>query len=374
MGDTTWNGLVVVVGASWWNGTPLAEHHIAEELTAYAPVLYVDPPTSVLTRFRNVSARDAAQEPGLRVLSDRLAVLSVRVPPLMERPVVKDLALAVLRRAILRATRRLGATDIAALVIPTLEPLFGAARERTGVLYLKDDYVAGAELAGVPAGRLERMSERLPREADVVVVVSEVLADRVRGASVEPVVIPNGVDPTTFARTPAPPCDGPRRAAFVGHLSERIDAGLLLAVVDAGVPDDDRAPSGDDGGGPPRGPCRQPRRAVDGSGAPRRVGGGPGGRYDLPPPVLHDRIQPGELAPEAPRVSRCRPSGREHRPPRRPCARVGPGHARRRAGRLRRGRHHLTRSTAVPGSRWSNDAPSLPGAPGPAVPPPWPEC
>src|SRR6478672_1637163 len=53
-----WRGLLVVVGTSFWDGVPLLERHLAAELTRYGPVLYVDPPVSFLTRFRN---RDAAR-------------------------------------------------------------------------------------------------------------------------------------------------------------------------------------------------------------------------------------------------------------------------------------------------------------------------
>ena len=51
MVGSPWDGLIVVCGASWWEGTPLLEHHVAEELTRYAPVLYVDPPSSAADTF-----------------------------------------------------------------------------------------------------------------------------------------------------------------------------------------------------------------------------------------------------------------------------------------------------------------------------------
>ncbi len=237
MVESPWDGLIVVCGASWWDGTPLLEHHVAEELTRYAPVLYVDPPSSVLTRFRNHDARSFARPPGLRRVHDRLAVLSVRVPPLMERPVVKELALAAVRRGIRSGVRKLGAEQVHALVIPNLEPLYGSAGERHRVLYVKDDYVAGAELTGLPSRRLHRLSERLPREADTVVAVSQVLADGLRSRGIEPLLIPNGVDVRVFkdAGVPSASGDAPPVTAFVGHLSERVDVRLLTAVADRGM-------------------------------------------------------------------------------------------------------------------------------------------
>lgn len=237
MVGSPWDGLIVVCGASWWDGTPLLEHHVAEELTRYAPVLYVDPPSSVLTRFRNHDARAFAHRPGLRTVHDRLAILSIRVPPLMERPVAKQLALALVRRGIRSGVRQLGAERVHALVIPNLEPLFGSAGERHGVLYIKDDYVAGAGLTGLPSRRLQRLSERLPRQADTVVTVSQVLADGLRRRGIDPQLIPNGVDVRVFedAGVPSAGGDGPPLTAFVGHLSERVDVELLTAVADRGM-------------------------------------------------------------------------------------------------------------------------------------------
>lgn len=237
MSGAQWDGLVVVCGASWWDGTPLLEHHIAEELTSYAPVLYVDPPTSALTRFRSQEARSFANRPGLRHVHSRLAVLSIRVPPLMERPVAKQLALAVMRRGVRAGVRRLGADRVRALLVPNLEPLFGSAGEEQRVLYVKDDYLAGAELMGLPSRRLQRLSGRLPQEADAVVAVSQVLADGLRSRGIDAVLIPNGVDVQVFKDAGVPPRrgDAPPVTAFVGHLSDRVDVGLLTAVADRGM-------------------------------------------------------------------------------------------------------------------------------------------
>src|SRR5690348_1587376 len=89
-----WGGLMVVCGTSWWDGTPLLERHLAVQLSRVAPVLYVDPPTSVLTRFRSREAARAAAPTGLRQVAPGICVLSPRVVPLMESPGVNALAVA----------------------------------------------------------------------------------------------------------------------------------------------------------------------------------------------------------------------------------------------------------------------------------------
>src|SRR5664280_3208815 len=102
-----WDDLVVFCGSMFWSGIRMFDQNMAEALTAYAPVLYVDPPVSALTRFRNPAAA-AAQGKGLRQVGPRLSVLSPRVLPLKERPGGKQLALAATRRAMAKAVDELG--------------------------------------------------------------------------------------------------------------------------------------------------------------------------------------------------------------------------------------------------------------------------
>lgn len=231
----TWDGLVVVMGASWWDGIPLLERHLAAELTRYAPVLYVNPTTSVLSRFRNREAASEGRGTGLRIVAPRLAVLDARVPPLQTRPVGRELAQAVLRRRLRWAVRRLGAPSVHAVVVPTLDDVFNTLGEHVRVFYAKDDYAAGAALTGVDERWISTTVRRRAREADVVVGVSPVLLEILREAGAgDPQLIPNGCLPSAFATVgppdPAAPC-----AAFVGQLSDRVDVGLLEDVVDAGV-------------------------------------------------------------------------------------------------------------------------------------------
>jgi teichuronic acid biosynthesis glycosyltransferase TuaH len=230
-----WDGLVVVMGTSWWGGPPLLEQHLARELTRYAPVLYVNPTTSLLSRFRNADAAAFAGRPGLRVRGPRLAILDVAVPPLQTRPVGRQLARVVLREALRRAVRRLGPTRVHAVIAPSLEDVFGAVGEQVSVFYAKDDYVAGAPLAGLDAEWLARSLRRTVQGADAVVAVSPVLAAELEGMGArEPHVIPNGCNPDAFSATAVPPT-GTRTVAYVGQLSNRVDVGLLESVAARGV-------------------------------------------------------------------------------------------------------------------------------------------
>ena len=127
-----WDDLIVICGTTFWSGTRLLDQHLAQELTAYAPVLYVDPPVSVLTRLRNRDAMASAHAPGLERIGQRLSLLSPRVPPLKERPVGKQVALALTRRAMRSAVRQLGSRSVRAVIVPSLNPLFGAVGGGTG--------------------------------------------------------------------------------------------------------------------------------------------------------------------------------------------------------------------------------------------------
>jgi glycosyltransferase involved in cell wall biosynthesis len=231
----SWDGLVVVMATSFWDGTPLLERHLARELTAYAPLLYVEPPISVMTRLRNREVARTAPTPGLRLVEPGLAVLTVRLPPLKDRPWAKPVSLALLRRALRRAVARLGDPEVAATVVTSLDPVLGTLHERVSVYYAKDDYVAGADLLGLPVAAVDDYVSRLCASAGLVVAVSPTLATSLAARGVEPVVIPNGCDASLFSQATLPAPTTVPTAAFVGHLSDRVDVTMLQAVVDAGV-------------------------------------------------------------------------------------------------------------------------------------------
>lgn len=233
-----WDHLVVVCGGTSWDGIRFPDQHIAERLSAYAPVLYVDPPISPLTPRRQPHLAASLRGPRLRRIGPSLARLTPVVPPGKERPGMKVLTTALARQALRHAARRLGG-DVRAVVVASLDPMFGVCDEATAVLYGTDDFVAGAELMGVPSERLRRHEQRRLDEADLVVACSPALLDKWAARGVNPVFVPNGVDEALFARTDeVPPADDiglrPPIAGFVGHLSDRIDLRYLEAVAERG--------------------------------------------------------------------------------------------------------------------------------------------
>lgn len=222
-----WLGAVVYCAGTPWDGNRGTDQHMAQRLARDAPVIYVDPP-SWRGHFPSV-------EPGhLELALPGLAVLTPHGVPGLERPVLHRVNDLLTRRAIASALKVL-AGSARALVLASCRDLFGAADERLSVFYGTDDFVAGAELMGVPEARLRRQEARNLEAADRVVVVSEPLAEKWRkpGRAVE--VIPNGVDDVLFAGVDALPFPedvelrGPI-VGLVGHLSNRIDIELLEAL------------------------------------------------------------------------------------------------------------------------------------------------
>ena len=79
--SSTWDRLVVLCAANNWDGTKLADRHMAEQLCTHVPVLYVDPPMSRLTPRNHPRCRPALDGPRLRVLAPGLARLTPVIPP-----------------------------------------------------------------------------------------------------------------------------------------------------------------------------------------------------------------------------------------------------------------------------------------------------
>jgi teichuronic acid biosynthesis glycosyltransferase TuaH len=233
-----WRDLIVFSAGTAWDGIRGTDQHIAERLASYAPVLYVDPPISHMTPRRSPERAGSLKEPRLRPIAPNLARLTPLVLPGVSRPGVSAVTDVLIRRALRRSVAALGGS-VRAVVVAAPQRRFGACGERLKVLFGTDDFVAGAELTGLPLGRLRRTEARLLREADVVVASSPTLVDKWAGMGRQPHLVPNGVDDRLFASTDQAPLpddvDLPRPiAGFMGHLSERIEVALLEAAAERG--------------------------------------------------------------------------------------------------------------------------------------------
>jgi teichuronic acid biosynthesis glycosyltransferase TuaH len=234
----TWDNLTVVCAGTPWNGIWFPEKHIADRLTAYGPVLWVDPPVSFLSPWRNPDTAASLDAPRLRLIRPGLARMTPVVLPGMRRPGMERVTELLVRRALRSAVASLGGT-VRAVVIACPDVLFGECGEQLRVVYATDDFVAGAALMGVGVAQVRRNERRLAEEADLVVGVSQPLVDHWSALGRSAVLVANGCDNSMFATTDAAPLpddvDLPRPiAGFIGHLSDRIDLSLLEAVAATG--------------------------------------------------------------------------------------------------------------------------------------------
>jgi teichuronic acid biosynthesis glycosyltransferase TuaH len=233
-----WDGLVIYCAGTSWDGTRFGDQHLAERLAKFGPVLYVDPPQSVLTRIRNPHLAGAMQEPPLRLIAPGLARLTPRALPGKGRPGIRRITEITTRLAVRRAALQLGGS-VRAVVAGSLDPMFGCWPSARKVLYGSDDFVAGAELMGLSTEWVAGCERARLDEADLVIACSPTLADKWRSMGFDPVLVPNGVDAAAFAAVDTAPWPHDVRlpspiVGLVGHLSDRIDLAMLEAVAARG--------------------------------------------------------------------------------------------------------------------------------------------
>jgi glycosyltransferase involved in cell wall biosynthesis len=235
----SWRGLVVLCAANNWDDVKLADRHMAERLAEHAPVLYVDPPLSHLTRFKNPAAAEYTRPPHLRIVAPRIARYTPMVAPKPTHPAIAGATSRLVRRQLRSAVGRLGGSAHAIISTWLFTDVYGALGEQRRVYWWQDDPVGAAAHWGASAERLGRAEERLARSSDLVVAVTQSAVARWQERGVDAAYLPNGCDAPYFAGVddvaaaadvalPSP------IAGFVGHINSRTDLALLEAIADSG--------------------------------------------------------------------------------------------------------------------------------------------
>ena len=237
--DLEWDGLVVLCAANNYDGIKLADQHMAEELSRLRPVLYVDPPLSIITAWTSPEAARSLVKPKLQYLSDRLARLTPVVQPFPTRRGMTVITNSLLRILLRRATTRLGGTVSAVVSAWPLHPIFGSCRERTRIYWAQDDFVGGAALLGLDAQLLKSTELRVAAKADAIVAANPLVNERWREFGSVSHLIPFGVDTHPYRaveKMMMPPGITLRRpiAGFIGHINDRMDLALLEEIADRG--------------------------------------------------------------------------------------------------------------------------------------------
>ncbi|HEX5117370.1 MAG TPA: glycosyltransferase [Pseudonocardiaceae bacterium] len=235
--------LTVLMSGTNWDGVRKSERALTEAMRRYTDVLWVDPPVSPATprRYRRFSEAGPVWRPTLTEPEQGVYRLTPVVLPGLTRPVVRSTTWPLVRRQVRGALATLERTPFAVISCSLDDVLRGWPAGTVTVLRGADDWVAGAELMGLPVDRLRRDERRAVTTADLVLAITPLLADRWRALGATPVLLPNGCDPEPYLRvetvTPAPlPAGFPTPVAgVVGQLNDRLDARLLAAVADTGL-------------------------------------------------------------------------------------------------------------------------------------------
>ena len=223
-----------------WDGVALPDRMLATELLQYARILWVDPPLSPITPSHLRHGTQPHLVPRLDRPRPGLVVLRSVALPLHTRPGVRLSTPALTRTQIRWALRRLRERPVAVIDCRLGRLLGHWGSGVLNVLYGTDDYVAGAELMGRDVAHIRRDEQVTLEGADLVIAVSQQLADRWAGMGATVEFIANGVAVDAYTDVdevdPAPDVDLPGPVVgVVGHLTDRIDISLLEAVVDSGL-------------------------------------------------------------------------------------------------------------------------------------------
>jgi glycosyltransferase involved in cell wall biosynthesis len=229
----------VVCAANRFEGIKLHDQHLAERLARLRPVLYVDPPASLLTAWRNPDISVSLESSRLRVEQPGLARFTPVVLPFPSRRWMAGVTTTLTRRLLRNATIQLGGRVAAVISGWPMHPVLGSCGERVRVYWAQDDFVGGAALLRLDADKLLSGEMRSAAAADVIIAANPVVADTWRQRGYSPQLIPFGVDAKAYEAVDerARPADVDLPSpivGFVGHINERIDLPLLEATAATG--------------------------------------------------------------------------------------------------------------------------------------------
>jgi len=225
--------LVIWLSGEPWDQPGGSHRDMATAMSEHARILWVDPPSSLVSRGR----AHGTLTPTLTQLTARITRLNPVVLPAFTRVGVRATTPFLVRAQVRWALRIMRSRPSAAVMLYLGGLLGGWGTDVTNVMYGTDNYVAGARLMGMSVGYMRRQERQALAHADKVIVVSSELASRWSSMGAKPVVIPNGCWPLAEVTNP-PQSDHLNLShpvvGLVGRLSDRIDIGVLEAIVEAG--------------------------------------------------------------------------------------------------------------------------------------------
>lgn len=233
--------LVLLAGVEW-DGVRGTDRHLAGHLQRSVPVLWVDPPMSVVRAVKggDISRRRGPATP--EQVDDNIWRLSLLTPPLPTRTGFSQLARFSMQHTLSRHVLR-GDIRVVGVLGTAPHVSLEVVKVKAGVrrvYYATDDFVAGAALMGLSPKTVASDERTRLREADAVGAVSPLILERWGDLGNGGTVVHNGCEPDYYAGVEHAPMPEdvtlpPPIAGMVGQLSARIDLRYLEAIAEADV-------------------------------------------------------------------------------------------------------------------------------------------
>ena len=232
---------IVYFGNDWHADNRTSSHHVADILRRTNRVLYVEvsgarAPRAAARDLRRVATKLVKLFQRPREVSDRFYVQSLLLVPFRRWPLVAALNRVLALGTIRRSMRILGMkAPISWILTPEAGFVAGHLGEKLVVHFCHDDY---ANMPRVDYDSMWRLHRQLIDRADVLIAVSQSLAERIAVDGKPILVSPHGVDVRHFGLAMSPDTPIPSDAAhlrrpiviFIGLVEEWVDTGLLAHI------------------------------------------------------------------------------------------------------------------------------------------------
>ena len=226
----------LVVFGEDWGGLPSSTQHLIAHLMKKHRVIWIN---SIGMRNPKLNIRDLSRafKKLIAILGDAKDkpvvdsevgphIINPKVIPFHGFSLVRKINQLLLKKSIHKAMNERGFEDIILWTsLPTAVDMVGNLGEKVSIYYCGDDFDA---LDGVDHHIVRPMERELANKADLILVVSRELADKLPGPNT--VMLPHGVDYPLFSEPKNKPLDLPDAgpiAGFYGSLSAWLDVEML---------------------------------------------------------------------------------------------------------------------------------------------------
>lgn len=223
---------VIYLAGTYWDDVKGTDHMLATALSAKTEVIWVDPPRTLKSSLTTNGTRPAKLLGTHRdQVAGKITRIQTFVPAGVRYPQLRRIYDKLTTRTLLRVAGSKQLTE-RLIIHSSASASFPTKISGTKCLYVTDDWIAGEQLMGLPAGSVsKRLTENLA-VADKVFAVSSHLAaqlDQLQSRHITN-LLPNGCKISDLIAG-----DRHQAIAVLGQLNERLDVGLLEQIRDQGL-------------------------------------------------------------------------------------------------------------------------------------------